>query len=227
MDFSARSFRSLPTALALSASLLAGCGGGHGVIVLPGRRPVRTRVRRLGDRDVHVSRSRNRRARRRRTTLGTRAPKYLSSATKSITVQVTDTKSAATGNADIYANVPAALKLTQTANFTSLTGTPSTPGQCGTDPSNPGNYMCTAQFQMPIGIDAATIISWDANGGTGNKLSQNIAQHYDRQGVLNTPKVSFDANAGTVSLSGRSRARRARSVRPSVPVTAAAPRRST
>ena len=137
-----------------------------------------------------------------RAALGTRAPKYLSSATKSISLQVTDTKSAAAGNADIYANVPAALKAVQSANFSNLTGNGNTAGQCGTDPSNAGNYLCTATFQMPIGIDTVTMASWDANGGTGNKLSQQITNFTMVQGISNSFSVSLDANAGTLTLSG-------------------------
>jgi hypothetical protein len=137
-----------------------------------------------------------------RKSLGTRAPKYLSSATKSISLQVTDTKSAAAGNADIYANVPAALKAVQTVNFANLTGDPNTVGQCGTDPSNAGNYKCTAAFQMPIGIDATAIKSWDANGGTGNVLSAQVATLTTVQGVANSFGVSLDANANSIAITG-------------------------
>jgi hypothetical protein len=133
---------------------------------------------------------------------GTRAPKYLSSATKSISLQVTDTKSAAAGNADIYANVPAALKAVQSVNFANLTGNPNTVGQCGTDPSNPGNYKCTAAFQMPIGIDTTAITSWDANGGTGNTLSAQVASLTVAQGVTNSFAVSLDANAASITITG-------------------------
>jgi hypothetical protein len=137
-----------------------------------------------------------------RKSLGTRAPKYLSSATKSVTLQVTDTKSAAAGNADIYANVPAALKAVQSVNFANLTGNPNTVGQCGTDPSNAGNYKCTAAFQMPIGIDTTAIKSWDANGGTGNVLSAQVASLTTVQGVSNSFAVSLDANANSITITG-------------------------
>lgn len=136
-----------------------------------------------------------------RATQGTRAPKYLSSATKSISVQVTDTKNAGSST-DIFANVPTALKAVQTVNFANLTGNPNTAGQCGNDPNNAGNIKCTAIFPMPIGIDTTTIASWDANGGTGNKLSQQIASITIVQGAANNPAVSLDANAGTMALSG-------------------------
>ena len=132
---------------------------------------------------------------------GQRSPKYLSSATKSVTLQVTDTKNHG-DHSDIYANVPAALKAVQVANFANLTGNPSTPGQCGTDPSNAGNYKCTATFQVPIGDDTMTLTSWDANGGTGNKLSQQISTEWAQQGVTNTFAISLDANAAAITVSG-------------------------
>ncbi len=205
MDLTARRLRSSVAALAVSASLLAGCGGGHGSSFVPsgggsgsgsGTSAVGSATATFTFTFPKPTSSTG------RASLGTRAPKYLSSATASITVQVTDTKSAAAGNADIYAYVPAALKAAQAVNFSNLTGNPSTPGQCGTDPNNAGNYMCTAQFQMPIGIDTATIASWDASGGTGNKLSENHATFTIAQGAVNTPKVSLDGNAATISLSG-------------------------
>jgi hypothetical protein len=129
-----------------------------------------------------------------------RSPAYLSSATKSVSLQVTDTKNSGS-SADIFANVPAALKLVQVANFANLTGNPNLPGQCGTDPSNTGNYKCTAVFQLPIGIDTATVTSWDANGGTGNVLSQQVATETVLQAVANAFAVSLDANATTMSVS--------------------------
>jgi hypothetical protein len=131
---------------------------------------------------------------------GGRTPAYLSSSTKSVTVQVTDTKNAGT-NADIYANVPAALKVVQSANFANLTGNPNIAGQCGSDPSNAGNYKCLAKYQMPIGINTVTIASWDTNGGTGNKLSQRISNFTVAQGAANAFSVSLDANANAMSIS--------------------------
>jgi hypothetical protein len=88
----------------------------------------------------------------------------------------------------------------QSANFTNLTGSPTTAGQCGTDPNNAGNYECTAAFQMPIGIDTVTIASWDANGATGNKLSQQVATLTMLQGVTNIFGVSLDANAAAATI---------------------------
>lgn len=132
---------------------------------------------------------------------GRRSPKYLSSATKSVTLHVTDTKNHG-DHSDIYANVPSALKAVQIANFANLTGNPNTPGQCGTDPSNAGNYKCTATFQVPIGDDTMTLTSWDATGGTGNALSQQISTQWVQQGVTNTFAISLDANAATIAVSG-------------------------
>ncbi len=127
--------------------------------------------------------------------------KYVSSATKSVSVQVTDTKNAGT-IADIYANVAAALKAVQVANFANMTGNGSIAGQCGTDPSNGGNYKCTATFQLPIGINTITITAWDAAGGTGNKLSQQISTVTTSQGAANAYAISLDANASAMTISG-------------------------
>lgn len=134
---------------------------------------------------------------------GKRAPKYVSSATKSVTLQVTDTKNHGNG-ADIYATVPAALKAVQIVNFANLTGNPNTAGQCGTDPGNAGNYKCTAVYQVPIGDNTMTITSWDANGGTGNKLSQQITTQTAVQGAANVYPISLDANANTMAVNATS-----------------------
>ncbi len=97
---------------------------------------------------------------------------------------------------------PAALKAVQSQNFSNLSGNPNTPGECGTDPSNAGNYKCTATFQMPIGIDTTTIASWDANGATGNVLSKQMASLTVAQGVTNSFAVSLDANAASITITG-------------------------
>jgi hypothetical protein len=201
--FRIRSLSSLAYVLA-GTVLLSACGGGgsHGTLPAPSQGQAQTPAGPVGSATATfrftfpkaTSSSHLRRA------------KYLSSATASISLQVTDTKSSAAGNADIYANVPAGLKAVQSVNFANLTGTPTTPGQCGTDPLNPGNYECTAQFQLPIGINTITIASWDANGGTGHKLSQQIATVTTLQGVANGPggsyAISLDANAATITLNG-------------------------
>jgi hypothetical protein len=128
-------------------------------------------------------------------------PAYVSLATKSISIQVTDTKN--TGdNSDIYANVPAALKAVQSVNFANLTGNPNTPGQCGTDPSNPGNYKCTGTYQLPVGTNTVAISDWSGNGATGNKLSGQIGTYVTLQGAANAYSVILDANAATTSVSG-------------------------
>ncbi len=141
-----------------------------------------------------------------RSVLGTRAPKYLSSATQSITLQITDTKNAGTGS-DIYAGEPSVFKSVQVANFANLTGNPTTPGQCGTDPVNTGNYECTATFLMPIGIDTTKMSSWDATQTTspicspscsGHLLSQQMSPLTVVAGVNNSFNVSLDANVGTI-----------------------------
>jgi hypothetical protein len=191
-------------AAGLSAALLAGCGhgGGSSQPVVPGSGGGSGTLS-VGSAPATFSFTfpNPTTSAKARATQGTRAPKYLSSATKSITVQVTDTKNAGSST-DIFANVPAALKAVQSVNFANLTQNPNTPGQCGPDPNNANNIKCTAVFQMPIGINSTTIASWDANGGTGNKLSQQIASITIVQGATNSPAVSLDANAGTLTLTG-------------------------
>jgi len=128
-------------------------------------------------------------------------PAYVSLATKSISLVVTDTKNAA-DNSDIYANVPAALKDLQIVDFANLTGDPNTPGQCGPDPSNPGNFKCTATFQLPVGINTVTIVDWSATDATGSKLSQQIGDYTTVQGAANAYAVILDGNAASTSVSG-------------------------
>jgi hypothetical protein len=213
MRMSPLGFRSSVAALGLSASLLAGCGGGHGSAGLPsvpgGGSGAGTSSVQAVTATFHFSFPKPttsgtaRAAAGVRGSAGVRTPKYLSSATKSVSLQVTDTKNAQT-NADIYANVPAALKNVQSANFSNLTGTPTTPGQCGTDPNNAGNYECTVAFQMPVGIDTVTIKSWDANGATGNVLSQQEPSFTVVQGVSNTFSATLDANVNAMVVTATS-----------------------
>jgi|GEM_PF-1063068 len=213
-----RTVRLSVAAVAACASLLAGCGGGggHATSLLPsapgghgGSNPSS-----VGSATATFTftfpkpTSKSQR----------RAPKYLSSATQSITVLVTDTKNAG-DNSDIYGNVPAALKVVQYFNPTNLVASPITAGTCGTDPSNAGNYECIATFQMPIGKNTATITSWDhsqtsssctANTApapptcTGNVLSSQSATFTTAQGVKNTVSVSLDANAGSMAVTATS-----------------------
>ncbi|MBV8643408.1 MAG: hypothetical protein JO225_05775, partial [Candidatus Eremiobacteraeota bacterium] len=133
----------------------------------------------------------------------TRRPKYISSATKSISLQVTDTKNHGNGT-DIYANVPAALKAVQFVNFANLTGNPNIPGQCGSDPSNAGNFKCTALFLLPVGDDTITMKSWDANGATGNILSENQTTVTTVQGFGNSFAITLDANANVMTVGATS-----------------------
>lgn len=130
-----------------------------------------------------------------------RAPRYLSSATKSITIQATDVKIHGTGT-DIYSTEPSYLIALNTTNFANLTGNPNTPGQCGTDPVNAGNYKCTVDEQMPIGDTTIRIISYDANGGTGNVLSEQSAVEWVQEGVANGFAIALDANVSAFTVTG-------------------------
>ncbi|HEX3464446.1 MAG TPA: hypothetical protein VHS78_10405 [Candidatus Elarobacter sp.] len=148
-----------------------------------------------------------------RATASTRKPQYLSSATASITLVVTDTKNAGS-NSDIYANVPSALKAVQYFNPANLTDG-ATLGHCGTDPSNAGNYKCIASFQMPIGIDSVTITSWDQSESSctkntspspptcsvGHVLSSQVGTFTTVQGTTNSFSLSLDANVNNFTLS--------------------------
>ena len=105
MDLGNR-LRSSVAALGVSALLLAGCGGGHGSSAMPsvpgsgggaGSNPSSVAV---ATATFHFSFPKPTSSKA-RVTLGSRAPKYLSSATKSVSLQVTDTKNAQT-NADIF-----------------------------------------------------------------------------------------------------------------------------
>jgi hypothetical protein len=142
-----------------------------------------------------------------------RKPQYLSSATASITLVVTDTKNAG-DNSDIYANVPAALKVVQYFNPANLTDGVS-PGHCGTDPGNAGNYKCIATFLMPIGKDTTTITSWDQSESSctknaspapptcsvGHVLSSQTGTFTTVQATANSFAVSLDANVNAFVLS--------------------------
>ena len=130
-----------------------------------------------------------------------RSPRYMSSATKSVSIQTTDVKIHGTGT-DITSTEPAYLLADQTFNFANLTGNPNTAGQCGTDPSNAGNYKCTVNAYVPIGDATIAIKSWDANGGTGNVLSEQTPTEWVEEGVANQFSLSLDANASAFTVTG-------------------------
>ncbi len=186
-------------AFALSATLVSACGGGHGISSLPAVSGPGSEQQQVHAASATFSFSFKKDTAA--SAKNTRSPQYISSATKSVSVQVTDTKNAGT-SADIYANVPAAMKAVQTANFANMTGNGSVAGQCGTDPSNGGNYKCTAKFQLPIGINTITVTAWSANGGTGSTLSQQVSTVTTVQGAANAYAISLDANASTMTVSG-------------------------
>ena len=57
---------------------------------------------------------------------------------------------------------------------------------------------------MPVGIDSVTIKSWDANGATGNILSQQETSFTVVQGVTNAFSVSLDANVNAMAVTATS-----------------------
>ncbi len=127
---------------------------------------------------------------------GSRTAKYVSSATKSI--QLTLNSASATSPA------PAPIT-TQVLNVPNGTG--SAPGAPCT-PSG-ANYICTMVVKLPIGSDAITFTTYDANNGAaggGNVLSEQKSTVTIVQGVANGPGGAFsvvlDANAATMTVSG-------------------------
>jgi hypothetical protein len=123
-----------------------------------------------------------------------RQPRYISAATRSISLQITDVKNGAN---DITPNPPPAAVVIDIPNATS-----SSPGApCVNDPSNAGNYLCTIAITMYVGSDTVAINAYDASNGTGNVLSEQNAVEPVVAGVANSFAISLDANAATMVVS--------------------------
>ncbi len=82
-------------------------------------------------------------------------------------------------------------------------GTGSAPGSpCVTDPSNAGNYKCTATDSLYVGKDGLTIKTWNPSAAAGNVLSQFQPVETVVQGIANTFAVTLDANAASIAVNG-------------------------
>ena len=95
-----------------------------------------------------------------------RRPAYLSAATQSITISVNGA-------------TPVAQNLTPSG------------GNCST-PSFSATPVCTLVASAPIGNDTFTFVTYDATGGTGNRLSQNTVVQNIVAGQANTVSVTLE-----------------------------------
>ena len=134
---------------------------------------------------------------RSRSVSSTRTPTYVSSATKSISIAITDVKNAGNNQDITPGTLPAALVVNVPNGTGSAPGSP-----CVTDPAHAGNYQCTATDSLYVGKDSVTIKTWDASGGSGNVLSEFQPVVTVVQGIANTFTISLDANAATISVNG-------------------------
>ncbi len=122
-----------------------------------------------------------------------RKPAYITSSTQSIKITVTA----------INGTPPNPLP-TQSINVTSTSGSPTTPGQCGTDPNNPGNIECTEAIALPLGTDTLSLQTFDAPNATGNVISSTAASVTVVQGQANTLSVTFSADLSTITATSTS-----------------------
>jgi hypothetical protein len=113
-----------------------------------------------------------------------RSPRYISAATQSIKVNVTQ------------------------ANGSPVTLTPvvSNVSGCPTDPANTGNFKCTVSAAVPIGTDTLSIGTYDQPNAGGNLISQQFTTVTVLQGVANGPPAAgytftLDANPSTINIS--------------------------
>ncbi len=131
-----------------------------------------------------------------------RTPAYISSATKSVRINMTASDSA--HNVDLSGN-----------HFNVLTavpnGTGSSPGSpCAVDGSHAGNYTCTISVMVPPGSDTFTFTTYDDTTGTGTGASHILSQQIKTLTVVvgkaNGPStdpafnIIFDANAATMAI---------------------------
>ena len=120
-----------------------------------------------------------------KTTATTRAPKYISAATKSIRIDMTSSTRIASPGSQF--NV-----LTPVSN-----GSGSSPGSpC----SGSGPWTCTISIQIPPGNDTFTFTAYDDSAGAGHVLSQQIQTLAVVAGQANSFNVTFDANANAMAI---------------------------
>jgi hypothetical protein len=92
-------------------------------------------------------------------------------------------------------------------NVTSTSGNGMTPGECGPDPNNTGNTLCTLVAQLPIGSDTLQISTYSEpqsqteSAPAGALLSQQNATETIVQGVANSFPITLDANPNNVAFS--------------------------
>jgi hypothetical protein len=123
----------------------------------------------------------------------TRKPAYITSSTQSIKITVMAINGA-----------PPNPLPTQSINVTSTSGSPTTPGQCGTDPNNAGNIECTEAVSLPLGNDTLSLQTYDGPNATGNIISSTAASIDVLQGQANTISVTFSADLSSIAATSTS-----------------------
>jgi hypothetical protein len=165
----------------LAAIALAACGGGHTapsiVPVTSGPPSSGTAAGPLANATFQISVPNSGAT---ATASAKRRVQYVSQATRSIKVALTTPNIGTQGTTIINVTVPSA--------------------QCIVDPSNAGNYLCTASVQVPPGTDIFTVTTFDAVGATGNVLSMQTPTLVVVAGQANTLTMTLDANAATLAL---------------------------
>lgn len=113
-----------------------------------------------------------------------RSPRYISSATASIKVTVTQVNGSAVTLPAVVSNV----------------------SSCPTDPANTGNFKCTVNAGVQVGTDTLSVGTYDQANAGGNLISQQFTTVTVLQGVANGPPAAgytftLDANPSTINIS--------------------------
>lgn len=184
METTLRSYLARGAAAALVISLAACGGGSHSALPqAPSQPPVgsSTYTGPTGDATFKVTIPGP------SSTSARKKPAYVSSATKSIKVTLTAATALTAGQISAFSS---------TLNVTP--GSAACPGTT--------SYTCTFIVGLPPGTDSIQVTTYDANGGTGNVLSQQIlASETIKAGILNGPfAFTFDANAAAMAITAQS-----------------------
>jgi hypothetical protein len=112
-----------------------------------------------------------------------RSPRYITSATQSIRLNVTLVNGSAATFTPVVANV----------------------SSCPADPGNSSNFQCTVSAGVPIGTDTLSIGTYDQPNAGGNLISQQFTTVTVKQGVANGPPAAgytftLDANPKTITV---------------------------
>jgi len=184
--------RRISVSALITCALLAGCGGGSHSSTLPQPAPVSSTAPAapysgpLADATFRITIPGPKAG-----TSKSRRPSYVSSATLSVKFFINSST------------------LISGATLTAYNARPQNQFDVGTlpnatCPASGSDFVCTVKIQLPPGTDNTTVTAYENTGGTGNILSQQIANFNVVAATANSFNIILDANAATLTVSATS-----------------------